>query len=92
MAMPSDYISGYENACAIDAQMASNYVAHTLVGDPAADELVASLASRQPEESARLVRTAMNDPDDPALRGAPSISGAGGSRLLPAGCLARLGF
>ena len=73
MAMPSDYISGYRNASTIDAQMASNYIAHTLVGDPAADELVASLAARRAEESARLVGTAMNDPDDPALRGAPSI-------------------
>ena len=73
MTMPSDYIPGYRNACAIDAQMASNYIAHTLVGDPAADELVASLSTRRPEQSARLVRTAMNDPDDPALRSAPAI-------------------
>ena len=73
MNIPSDYISGYRNACAIDARMASNYVAHTLVGDPAADELVASLAARRPEDSARLVGMAMNDPNDPALRGAPSV-------------------
>ena len=71
--MPSDYISGYENACAIDAQMASNYITHTLVGDPAADNLVASLASHRPKEAAWLLRTAMNDPEDPALRSAPSV-------------------
>ena len=73
MNMPSDYISGYPDACAIDAQMASSYVAHTLLGDPAADELVARLASRRPEDSARLVGAAMNDPNDPALRAAPSL-------------------
>ena len=70
--IPSDYIPGFQRACTIDRKMASNYIAHTVVGDPAADELVASLASLRPEESARLIRTAMNDPDDGALRGAPS--------------------
>ena len=73
MNMPSDYISGYPNACAIDARMAANYVAHMLIGDPAADELVACLATRRAEESAQLVGMAMNDPDNPAMRGAPSI-------------------
>ena len=70
--MPSDYIPGFQDACTIDRKMASNYLAHTVVGDPSADELVASLASLPPEESTRLIRTAMNDPDDRALRGAPS--------------------
>ena len=70
--IPSDYIPGFQRACTIDRKIASNYIAHTVVGDPAADELVASLASLRPDESARLIRNAMNDPDDGALRGAPS--------------------
>ena len=73
MVVPSDYLPNYDAACAIDAELASNYIAHTLIGDPCADSLVASLSSYQPEVAAQFVRLAMNDPDDSALRCAPTI-------------------
>ena len=44
MNMPSAYTKGYEAARAIDPVRARNYVAHTVIGDPKADELLEELA------------------------------------------------
>ena len=38
MKIPSDNVAGYELACEIDREVATNYVAHTYVCDPTADE------------------------------------------------------
>ena len=45
MNIPTDYISGYEAARTMDADLASRYVGHTTIGDPDADALMDVLAS-----------------------------------------------
>ena len=40
----TDYIAGYENARQTAPEMASNYVANTLVGDPLAEAMTEDLA------------------------------------------------
>ena len=73
--IPSAYIDGYANGRTVDAGRAENYVAHTMVGDPLADAMVADLASLEPEESSRLIRLGMHGPqggDENALRDAPA--------------------
>ena len=71
MKIPSDYIEGYEAARSLDPEIASNYVAHTTIGDPEADYVVERLAPLGQEESRRLIRAGMNS-DAEALRDAPS--------------------
>lgn len=75
MYIPSDYIPGYAKARAAEPEIASNYVAHTLIGDPEADALIDQLAPLDARESARLIKAAMNNPDDDMLRagGTPSV-------------------
>ena len=71
MRIPSDYIEGYEAARALDPETASNYVAHTTIGDPEADYVIERLAPLGQEESRRLIRAGMNK-DESVLRDAPS--------------------
>ena len=70
MKIPSDYIQGYDAACALDAKMASNYVAHATIGDPEADDLIERLAS-EGDEAYRLIRAGMEN-DEEALRAGPA--------------------
>ena len=70
MNIPSDYVEGYESARALDPEMASNYVAHTTIGDPEADELVERLASEG--SKAHLLIQAGMDNDEEALREGPA--------------------
>ena len=46
MLIPSSYAAGYEAARKVDSRLAERYIRHTLIGDPAADEVVADLAKR----------------------------------------------
>lgn len=71
MKIPSDYSAGYELARAVDSDLASNYVAHTTIGDPEADAAVEELASLEPEESAKYIRAVMEGGEDDLMRGAP---------------------
>ena len=73
MEIPSDYAPGHERARAIDAAVADNYVAHTTLGDPAADAVTDALAELGPEESARIVATAMAAEERGALSGLPPV-------------------
>lgn len=73
MKIPSDYIQGYEKARAVDSQVADNYIAHTTIGDPDADALVAELAPLGPQQSSRLINAAMNMKDVTALIDAPPL-------------------
>lgn len=73
MKLPSDYTQGYENARAINPQIADNYVAHTMVGDPDADALIAELAPLGAAASSRLITAAMTMKDMDALLNAPPI-------------------
>jgi len=72
MGMPSAYTKGYESARALDPERAQNYVAHTLIGDPEADELLEELAPLGQEELGRLIEIGMNG-DEQALREAPAV-------------------
>ena len=69
--IPSDYVEGYEAARALDPEAASNYIAHTMLGDPEADYVVERLSPLGQEESRRLIRAGMNK-DEETLRAAPS--------------------
>ena len=71
--IPSDYRPGYKKALALDPEMASNYVAHSWVGDPLADELIKQLNTLPQGEMHRLIKIAIDDPEDNALRDAPQL-------------------
>ena len=69
--VPIDYRPGYEKARAFAPEIADNYLAHTLIGDPLAEAMTEDLAEFSPEESRRLIEAAMNQEGDEALRDAP---------------------
>ena len=69
---PTDYAAGYEKARAIDEGMASNYIAHTLIGDPLGEEVADDLAALERREATRLVTLGMNDSGDPGMGSAPA--------------------
>ena len=71
--IPSDYIEGYERARALDQEMADKYVAHTMIGDPEADALIAEFASLERERSTRLINAIMSMKDLSVLIDAPPI-------------------
>ncbi len=66
MKIPSDYIEGYEKARLLDPETASNYVAHTIIGDPEADYVIERLSELGPGESNRLIQVEMNNHGDSA--------------------------
>lgn len=70
MRIPSAYTSGYEKARALDPDLARNYIAHTMIGDPDADAAMAALADVGAGEAGRLIRAAM-DRDEDGFRDAP---------------------
>ena len=72
MEIPTDYVPGFEAARAVDPELASNYVAHTLIGDPIADELVEELAPLGHSETTRLLSLFMDGRDEDAKRNAPA--------------------
>ena len=72
MIIPTDYSPGYEKARAIAPDIADKYLAHTLIGDPLAEELAEDLEGFSPKESAKLIQAAMNEEGEEALRNAPA--------------------
>ena len=54
--IPSDYVTGYLMARTIDPEMASNYIAHTAIGDPEADAVIEELSALGPGKMHRLIR------------------------------------
>ena len=72
MKIPSCYTEGFDKACALDAELAKKYIAHTTVGDPAGDALVEELASLDPAVAMEFVGAAM-DMDEGRLRNAPQV-------------------
>ena len=74
MRVPSDYTTGYERASALEPEIASNYIAHTVIGDPEADAAVEQLATLDPQDADRFIKAGMDQDDDnladapPALR------------------------
>ena len=72
MNIPSDYNTGYERAHKVAPEMASNYMAHTHIGDPVAEAMTADLAELGSSKSWRLIQAAMDNQDEEALRDAPA--------------------
>ena len=70
MNIPSAYTEGYARGRAADPERAGNYIAHTTIGDPLAEAVIADLDSVGHEEAGRLIAAGMAG-DDEALRGAP---------------------
>ena len=69
--IPTDYKPGYKKARAVAPEIAFNYVAHTLIGDPLGEAMTADLAELSTEEQERLIRAAMEEEGEEALRDAP---------------------
>ena len=59
MFVPSDYRQGYERARAVSPDIADNYIAHTLIGDPLGEAMTADLAELSPTDSRRFIEAAM---------------------------------
>ena len=70
MSIPTDYRDGYERARAVNPGLAENYVAHTTIGDPGADAMMAELATIDAEEGFRFLQAGMDEEQD-VLRDAP---------------------
>lgn len=69
--IPSDYTQGYEKARALEPEIATNYLAHTTVGDPAADAAVRELASLNRAEATLFISALMEQEDEDAFQDAP---------------------
>ena len=69
--VPNDYVAGYREATRVDSKFATNYVEHTVKGDPVADAMISRLAEFSPSESQMLLTAAIDDPDNPILRDSP---------------------
>lgn len=61
--VPTDYMPGYKEARTLDPQRADNYIAHTTIGDPAADALMELLSELPREESSKFLRLVMSSED-----------------------------
>jgi len=72
LVVPSDYAVSYDRARAVDPVRARNYIAHTMVGDPVCDEMMAQLADVPSREADQFMRLAIEDPDDAVLKDAPA--------------------
>ena len=71
MNIPTDYRLGFERARAVDLGTASKYIAHTHIGDPLADQMMADLDEIGRNKSRKLIQDAMDRGADEALRDAP---------------------
>ncbi len=72
MKTPTDYDNpGYEQALALEPELAKNYVAHTMVGDPIADAAVEALSGLDRVASSRLIAAYMDNTDGKSLPDAP---------------------
>lgn len=73
MKTPTAYENpGYARARAVEPEMAENYVAHTMIGDPLADAAVEALSTMKRSESNRLIAAYMSVPDGSEPPDAPS--------------------
>ena len=73
MGMPSCYTTGYEKARALDPNGASNYIAHTMIGDPEADAVIEQLAPLGQEKAMQFFRAALDKRDAGVLQEAPPL-------------------
>ena len=68
--MGSDYRAGYQKVPPLDRELAANFCAHTVIGDPEGEELVEKLFALGNAKAYSLIRAAMNE-DDKGLSDAP---------------------
>ena len=68
--MGSDYRPGYEKVPGADRELAANFCAHTMIGDPECEAVVEELFALGDSEAYRLIKAAM-DEDDKGLSDAP---------------------
>ncbi|MDE2669476.1 MAG: oxygenase MpaB family protein [Chloroflexota bacterium] len=71
MTMPTDYLDGYEQARAVNPELAEKYVAHTVIGDPEADAMMEELATIDADAGFRFLQAGMDEEHD-VLRDAPA--------------------
>ncbi len=73
--IPIDYVAGYKSACNVDSELAERYVAHTMIGDPVADDMTEYMSTLSRQESAAMLGQALegNEVDD-LLRRHPKMS------------------
>ena len=73
LTIPTDYRPGHEKARLIAPEIADNYVAHTLIGDPITEAMTADLREFEREEATRLIQLGMDNPGGGiALQDAPA--------------------
>ena len=73
MEMPSCYTTGYEKARVLDPKRASNYIAHTMIGDPEADAVIEQLAPLGQVKAMQFFRAALDKRDASVLQEAPPV-------------------
>ena len=67
---PGAYAAGYAKACAVDSELAANYIRHTRIGDPDLDPVMADVADLEGGLLNRFIRAGIED-DAAALKRAP---------------------
>ena len=70
--IPAAYAEGLSRGRQVDPDRTAAYLAHTTIGDPLADTMVAELEPLGQDESARLIELGMHDREGDALRDAPA--------------------
>ena len=70
MIVPSAYRAGYDKARALDPELATRYVRHTVIGDPVADAAIEALAPFNVADAHRFIHAGM-ERDASVLAGAP---------------------
>ncbi len=70
--LPTDYHSNAEKALKHDYERASNYLKHTLIGDPEIDEMLEECASLERADMQRFIHAGMEQDED-VLSQAPSV-------------------
>ena len=73
MEIPSDYHAGYARARKLAPELADNYIAHTVIGDPKADAVVAELADLGQAKLGRFIQIGMDGRDKRALSETPAV-------------------
>ena len=72
MKIPTDYLINAEQALAYDHETASNYLRHTLIGDPYMDQAFETLSDLPPAELVRFIQAGM-ERDREGMTGAPQV-------------------
>ena len=72
MNMPTAYLQGRDEAAALDPEVTSNYIAHTVIGDPLCDAMLDDLAELPTAERTLLFQALVQERDLSALADAPA--------------------